>query len=55
MLDDAGAFRKELTFDGLHPNDAGYEIMVPLAEKAIATEVAGPLALVNMIGLRLAD
>ena len=36
MLDDAGMFRKELTFDGLHPNDAGYEVMVPLAEKAIA-------------------
>jgi lysophospholipase L1-like esterase len=36
MLDDAGVFKKELTFDGLHPNDAGYEIMVPLAEKAIA-------------------
>jgi lysophospholipase L1-like esterase len=36
MLDDAGMFKKELTFDGLHPNDAGYEIMLPLAEKAIA-------------------
>ena len=36
MLDDAGVFKKELTFDGLHPNDAGYEVMVPLAEKAIA-------------------
>ncbi|HMC62826.1 MAG TPA: SGNH/GDSL hydrolase family protein [Candidatus Solibacter sp.] len=36
MLDDAGMFKKELTYDGLHPNDAGYEVMVPLAEKAIA-------------------
>ena len=35
MLDDQGAFKKELTFDGLHPNDAGYEVMMPLAQKAI--------------------
>ena len=36
MLDDKGMFKQELTFDGLHPNDAGYEVMGPLAEKAIA-------------------
>ncbi len=36
MLDDTSLFRKELTYDGLHPNDAGYEVMGPLAEKAIA-------------------
>ena len=35
MLDDKEMFRKELTYDGLHPNDAGYEVMEPLAEKAI--------------------
>ena len=29
-------FRKELTEDGLLPNDAGYSVMAPLAEKAIA-------------------
>jgi len=29
-------FRKELTDDGLLPNDAGYGLMAPLAEKAIA-------------------
>jgi lysophospholipase L1-like esterase len=29
-------FRKELTDDGLLPNDAGYGVMAPLAEKAIA-------------------
>jgi lysophospholipase L1-like esterase len=28
--------RKEITDDGLHPNAAGYAIMEPLAEKAIA-------------------
>jgi lysophospholipase L1-like esterase len=36
MLDDKGMLKKELTFDGLHPNDAGYEVMGPLAETAIA-------------------
>jgi lysophospholipase L1-like esterase len=36
MLDDQQVLRKELTYDGLHPNDAGYTVMEPLAEKAIA-------------------
>jgi lysophospholipase L1-like esterase len=36
MLDEKGMLQKDLTFDGLHPNDAGYEVMGPLAEKAIA-------------------
>ncbi len=35
MLDEKGMLKKELTFDGLHPNDEGYEVMGPLAEKAI--------------------
>ncbi|MBS1829834.1 MAG: SGNH/GDSL hydrolase family protein [Acidobacteria bacterium] len=35
MLDDKGALKQELTYDGLHPNDAGYNVMVPLALKAI--------------------
>jgi lysophospholipase L1-like esterase len=30
------AMKKELTVDGLIPNDAGYERMAPLAEKAVA-------------------
>ena len=29
-------FKQELTGDGLFPNDAGYRLMAPLAEKAIA-------------------
>jgi lysophospholipase L1-like esterase len=29
-------FKQELTGDGLFPNDAGYGVMAPLAEKAIA-------------------
>ncbi len=36
MLDDKQMLKQELTGDGLHPNDAGYAIMAPLAEKAIA-------------------
>ena len=36
MLDDKQMFKQELTYDGLHPNDAGYELIAPLAEKAIA-------------------
>ena len=30
------AMKKELTVDGLLPNDSGYELMAPLAEQAIA-------------------
>jgi lysophospholipase L1-like esterase len=36
MLDDKGFMKAEITGDGLHPNAAGYAIMAPLAEKAIA-------------------
>lgn len=35
-VDSSGMFKQELTYDCLHPNDAGYEVMRPLAEKAIA-------------------
>jgi lysophospholipase L1-like esterase len=35
-VDSKGMFRAELTADGLHPNAAGYQIMAPLAEEAIA-------------------
>ena len=34
-------FKKELTSDGLVPNQAGYAVMAPLAEKAIAQALAG--------------
>jgi lysophospholipase L1-like esterase len=36
MLDDQHMLKKEITGDGLHPNEAGYAIMEPLADKAIA-------------------
>jgi lysophospholipase L1-like esterase len=36
MVDDRGGLNPELSADGVHPNKAGYAIMEPLAEKAIA-------------------
>ncbi len=36
LIDENKMFKKELTYDGLHPNAAGYEVIAPLAEKAIA-------------------
>lgn len=36
-----GRFKAELTDDGLHPNAAGYAVMAPLAEKAIAQALGG--------------
>lgn len=40
-LADGRNFKKELTSDGLLPNQAGYAVMAPLAEKAIAQALAG--------------
>jgi lysophospholipase L1-like esterase len=31
-----GALRADLTFDGVHPNHAGYQVMEPLVRKALA-------------------
>lgn len=39
LADDKGLLKKELADDGLHPNDAGYKIMAPLAEAAIAKAI----------------
>jgi lysophospholipase L1-like esterase len=36
MVDDKGFLKDELSEDGLHPNQKGYEIMAPLAERAIS-------------------
>ncbi len=41
MVDDKGMLKRDLAEDGLHPNVAGYRIMVPLAEAAIA-KALGP-------------
>jgi lysophospholipase L1-like esterase len=32
--------KRSLSDDGLHPNDAGYKIMAPLAEQAIQQALA---------------
>ncbi len=36
VVDDKGMLKRDLADDGLHPNAAGYKIMAPLAEAAIA-------------------
>jgi len=36
MADDRQGMRKELSGDGVHPNEASYRIMAPLAEQAIS-------------------
>jgi len=35
MVDDKGFFKADITYDGLHPNAKGYEVMAPLAAQAI--------------------
>jgi lysophospholipase L1-like esterase len=40
LADAGGLLKPELTDDGLHPNRAGYAVMAPLAEKAIARVLA---------------
>lgn len=39
MVDDKGFLKDELSNDGLHPNPAGYAVMNPLAEAAIAASL----------------
>ena len=41
-LHDGDAFRASLTYDGVHPNDAGYRAMAPVAEGAIRAALARP-------------
>jgi lysophospholipase L1-like esterase len=40
LVDDKGLLKRELAEDGLHPNAAGFKIMAPLAEAAIAKALA---------------
>lgn len=42
MADARGGLRAELTSDGVHPNAAGYAVMAPLAEAAIARALGLP-------------
>jgi lysophospholipase L1-like esterase len=39
MIDDQMMLKKEFTDDGLHPNDAGYDAIEPIAAKAISKAV----------------
>lgn len=41
MIDAKGFLKDELSEDGLHPNTKGYEVMAPLAERAIALALKG--------------
>jgi acyl-CoA thioesterase-1 len=36
LVNDEGGMKNEFSKDGVHPNSAGYAVMAPLAEKAIA-------------------
>ncbi len=40
MVDVRGLLRKDLAADGLHPDDAGYRIMAPLADAAVKQALA---------------
>ena len=40
MVDGSGLLKRELSEDGLHPNDAGYKVMAPLAQSAIDKTMA---------------
>ncbi|MCX7175910.1 MAG: SGNH/GDSL hydrolase family protein [Proteobacteria bacterium] len=40
MVDERMGMKREYSQDGVHPNAAGYKVMVPLAEQAIASALA---------------
>jgi lysophospholipase L1-like esterase len=40
LVDERGMLKRALADDGLHPTDAGYKIMAPLAAKAIQKALA---------------
>ena len=41
MVDDRNGLRSEFSKDGVHPNEAGYNVMEPLTEKAIEKAFSG--------------
>jgi lysophospholipase L1-like esterase len=43
MVDEHGLMRRDLADKGLHPNEAGYQVMTPLAAKAIDQALAAAL------------
>ncbi|MEA3246318.1 MAG: SGNH/GDSL hydrolase family protein [Gemmatimonadota bacterium] len=42
MADARGGMREGISTDGVHPNEAGYRLMAPLAEAAIAEALRSP-------------
>jgi lysophospholipase L1-like esterase len=42
MADGRGGLPTSLSTDGVHPNEAGYRLMAPLAEAAIVAALAKP-------------
>lgn len=40
MADQRQGMQAELSYDGVHPNEAGYRVMAPLAERAIASALS---------------
>jgi lysophospholipase L1-like esterase len=42
MRDERQGMRGELAYDGVHPTEAGYRLMAPLAERAIAEALRRP-------------
>jgi lysophospholipase L1-like esterase len=42
MLDSQGMLKKEITYDGLHPNEAGYAIIEPIVQNALCVAQIGP-------------
>src|SRR6516162_2665832 len=44
MVDDKGLLQRDLSEDGLHPNDKGYAVMAPLAQKPIDQALAARCA-----------
>jgi len=40
MADDRRGLKADLSVDGVHPNKAGYAVMAPLAEKAVAAALS---------------
>jgi lysophospholipase L1-like esterase len=40
MADERKGMKDNLTYDGIHPNEAGYRVMAPLAEAAVAEALA---------------
>jgi lysophospholipase L1-like esterase len=44
MRDERQGLRAELAYDGVHPTEAGYRLMAPLAERAIAEALRRPMS-----------